>query len=643
MKIAFLIGVNDVGGAEYVSYQHVKMAFWSGLEVVVLSGTGGMFHNRIEEEGIPIEIVGMNPNIRKVEQLITGCDVVFNCNFFGITGLVTSLKNKLGFRYLTIIHSNIDWVYDQLVKYDADTDGYYAIHQKITDSFAGKGVMGHEKFTVIPNCIDLMKIDEDLSYDGNLIKKCIGIKDNEFVIGMVTRVSADKNILDAVKIVSMLPKRMNARLLIIGGAADNDASESYCNRVNELADTVKTKVLITGNLFLEGVYRCIRAFDIGLNCSPSEGLPIALLEMMGAGITCVMPGFGEIPEVLEGRGIVVPIRQRMGIREILRGCYTDEEIGLYVKAITDIYDDLPKRKRLGNAARKYVFKNRSIEKQEKQFLKFIAMAKKKKEVQNIVPEPEAAVQETAIQETAIPEAAPELPVVSVLMPIRDGNPEWIKEAVESIFAQDYKGDMELVIVNHDCRGSLNKKISDIVTAGKNKNTLIRAFSLMIDDETLEFSEVLDKGVAVCKGSVIVRMDCDDIAAPNLVSKLVGHLVENPDMAVCGTQLKFFGSKEFTTNHPAKVDRAAAMNLPGYWFVNHPGVAIRKSELEKVGGYGKTKTGYAEDYHLWCKILKGGGVIANLPGAFMKYRCYAKTWRYQPGHEAFLAKEKAGLK
>jgi hypothetical protein len=72
------------------------------------------------------------------------------------------------------------------------------------------------------------------------------------------------------------------------------------------------------------------------------------------------------------------------------------------------------------------------------------------------------------------------------------------------------------------------------------------------------------------------------------------------------------------------------------------VAIRKPALLKVGGYGKTKTGYAEDYHLWCKILKGNMLIANLPDVLMKYRCYHKAWRYQQGYDEFLKKEKAGL-
>ena len=61
MKVAFLIGVNDVGGAEFVSYHHVLMAQRNKYDVVVLSGTTGKFHDLIKAAGAHIEVVGMWP------------------------------------------------------------------------------------------------------------------------------------------------------------------------------------------------------------------------------------------------------------------------------------------------------------------------------------------------------------------------------------------------------------------------------------------------------------------------------------------------------------------------------------------------------------------------------------------------------
>jgi glycosyltransferase involved in cell wall biosynthesis len=242
----------------------------------------------------------------------------------------------------------------------------------------------------------------------------------------------------------------------------------------------------------------------------------------------------------------------------------------------------------------------------------------------------------------------EFPKVSVLMPIRDGNEMWIEKAVASIISQDYHGEIELVIINHDCRLSLTQVIDQIeddvqmsVIKGNAPGAEVKV--MKIRDASLEFSEVLDLGVESCGGDIIIRMDCDDIAEPNLVSKLVKFLEANKDIDVCGVQVQFFGAKEMVTSHPPVVTRQSAFDLPGTWFINHPGVAIRKSALLNVGGYGKTKTGFAEDYHLWCKILKSGGMIANLPEVLLNYRCYQKDWRYPVGYAEFLQNEKAGLK
>jgi hypothetical protein len=530
--------------------------------------------------------------------------------------------------------------------------------------------MDKRKFAVIPNCVDFDLISAESHYR-TTVRSEFGFKEGDFVIGMITRVAADKNILDAVKILSKLPASISARLLIIGGVCASAASESYHRRVKRLTQTIgggkfRNRVTITGNLATVEVYKTMQAFDIGLNCSPSEGLPIALLEMMGAGIPCVMPGIGDIPDVLTSRGIVVPIRQRLEINEILsEPCYSPAEIELFVKAIHHLHQHPLERERMGKDAAQYVNEFRSLKFQEKLFINFLDMGKKtevgsrKTEekvkvkggvsdlsinlIDNTIEEPTVETQliASAPKEPQLIALVPELPKVSVLMPIRDGNEMWIEKAIESIANQDYEGEMELIVINHDCRLSQTAFIQRLVKEQSSKKIPIAC--LVVKDLTLQFSEVLDFGVGYCNGDIIVRMDCDDIAEPNLVTKLVEFLMDNEDFDVCGVQVQFFGAKEMLTSHPPVVNRQGAFEMLGTWFINHPGVAIRKSALLNVGGYGKTKTGFAEDYHLWCEILKSGGMIANLPDVLLNYRCYQKEWRYPEGYAEFLQKEKAGLK
>ena len=374
MKIIFLIGVNNVGGAEYVSFQHVMMASRNEMDVTVLSGTKGMFFDFIKSSGIKIEVIGMNPKASVIESYLKDCDVVFNCNSFGITQTVISFKQKYGFRYLTIIHSNINWVYDQMLKYYQHTDGFYAIHQKIVDSFVAKGVMHARKFTVIPNCVDAKLVGKNLERRETVREK-FGFDKDDFVIGMITRIAQDKNIMDALKILKVLPGSIQAKLFIIGGAADNASSIDYERRiVKQIKELGLTgRVIITGNVVSEQVYELMQAFDIGLNCSPSEGLPIALLEMMGAEIPCIMPSLGEIPEVLDSnRGLIVWIRQRLVISEILaEPCYDEYEIQNFRYGISLLHEHKSLRENMAVNAGKYILEHRNLVIQEKMFLNFI--------------------------------------------------------------------------------------------------------------------------------------------------------------------------------------------------------------------------------------------------------------------------------
>src|SRR5665648_1177493 len=90
-----------------------------------------------------------------------------------------------------------------MARHDAGTDGYYAIHQKIKDEFVRKGLMAADKFSVIPNCVDNVLIGS-MTGEREKMRLKLGFNDGDFVIGMITRLAVDKNILDAVKIITSL-------------------------------------------------------------------------------------------------------------------------------------------------------------------------------------------------------------------------------------------------------------------------------------------------------------------------------------------------------------------------------------------------------------------------------------------------------
>jgi GT2 family glycosyltransferase len=199
------------------------------------------------------------------------------------------------------------------------------------------------------------------------------------------------------------------------------------------------------------------------------------------------------------------------------------------------------------------------------------------------------------------------PTVSVLMPIYNTPIEILKEAVESILKQTYK-DLEVVVVV-DC--GTKEILSYLKSIDKVK---------VIENDTKNgVAYALNLGLQQCSGNLIVRMDGDDIADPTLIDKQVKFFQRHPHADVCGVQLKSFGAQTIVSRHPYKVTRNMAAKNDGCWFLNHPGVAYRKSVVMSVGGYDSSLKGLPEDYDLWCRLLNEGYVIYNQQEILINYR------------------------
>ncbi len=313
--ILFLIYLNDTGGAEYVSYQHIKACKELGYNVIVVSAGKGMFFEKTKLLDVDLYYSKLNeinkPKVYEVLDTLTdGVDVVYNCNYFGISEYINKVKDSNNFKYYTIAHSDIEWVIDEIYKHDKITDKYIVIHDKIRNELNRKGVCNTRIYTV-PNYVEFDKITEKYnSFDNTSLKSELGISSNDFIIGMTTRISPDKNILDSIKILSKLNSR--SKILIVGDAPNHSESIPYKNEVLEEIKKygLQSRVIITGHIENDEVAKYLSLFDISLNNSPSEGLPISLLEQMSVGIHCVYPSHGEIPLVLQDCGTIIEIKQR---------------------------------------------------------------------------------------------------------------------------------------------------------------------------------------------------------------------------------------------------------------------------------------------------------------------------------------------
>jgi len=130
---------------------------------------------------------------------------------------------------------------------------------------------------------------------------------------------------------------------------------------------------------------------------------------------------------------------------------------------------------------------------------------------------------------------------------------------------------------------------------------------------------LNLGVKSSTGKFIARLDSDDIMAPERLSIQIKHFLEDPNLVILGSQIKFISeSNEFIRQSAYPTYENAIRNH--FVFHNpiaHPSVMFRSDIFEKVGGYREFSAG-AEDYDLWLRMSQFGSV-KNLNQVLTYYR------------------------
>ena len=119
------------------------------------------------------------------------------------------------------------------------------------------------------------------------------------------------------------------------------------------------------------------------------------------------------------------------------------------------------------------------------------------------------------------------------------------------------------------------------------------------------------------------MDTDDFAYPNRIEKQVEYMETNPKCDVVASNVVFYADKIWgKTSRHGEVKRSDLLSGNP---INHPTVLMRKSFLEKIGGYPNYYR--CEDYALWIRAIANGNKIYIMPQTLLKYhlskRDYAK--------------------
>lgn len=199
-------------------------------------------------------------------------------------------------------------------------------------------------------------------------------------------------------------------------------------------------------------------------------------------------------------------------------------------------------------------------------------------------------------------------MISVVIPVFNTDIEYIKQCFDSIEKQTYQN-YEIVVVND---GS-TQQISDFLRKYRPSNSKIQYN--IIDQNKQGISKALNTGIQNSKYDIIARMDADDIMLPDRLEKQLSYLTTY-NVDILGGQMILFGDMSFVTNHPLIVPKDIMVNID--WFMNHPTVMYKRSQILDLGGYNSEYDG-CEDLELWCRALASGMILHNMVDIVLKHR------------------------
>lgn len=207
------------------------------------------------------------------------------------------------------------------------------------------------------------------------------------------------------------------------------------------------------------------------------------------------------------------------------------------------------------------------------------------------------------------------PLLSVLLPCRNVEAT-LGEALASLAEQTFV-EFEIIAVDD---GSADGTLG-LLRHWSSRDRRVR----VIATEPHGIVSALNTAIAEARGPLLARMDADDIAHPERFARQVAWLENHPELAACGTQIRYFprrlvraGARRYeewingvlTTE---EVERDLFVECP----IPHPTLLIRRETLDTTGAY--RDEGWPEDYDLVLRIWRAGYLLGKVPAVLLRWR------------------------
>ncbi len=287
------------------------------LPVVYCIGEKGEIGREIEDNQIKLVALNQKPRLWRMKialelkKILTQekPDIVhthlFYANYFGrIAAIMAKVPAVVITEHGT--HSNFKKAYHHFIDYILSffTSGTIAVSKAVQRYLTAYTLIPSKKITVIYNAVDFKRFDEAYYCDKGLIRKKLGYLTDDLLIGCVSNLAPWKGQFSLLRAFAEVVKHFPlAKLCIIG--------RDTAGFQKKLVVYVKKNNLVKNVFFLgerKDIPEILKAIDIFVFPSLTEGLGISLLEAMYMGLPAVATATEGILEVVDNNtdGIMVP-------------------------------------------------------------------------------------------------------------------------------------------------------------------------------------------------------------------------------------------------------------------------------------------------------------------------------------------------
>jgi len=192
------------------------------------------------------------------------------------------------------------------------------------------------------------------------------------------------------------------------------------------------------------------------------------------------------------------------------------------------------------------------------------------------------------------------PAVSVVMAVFNGA-SWIGAAVESLLGQTLT-DLEVIVIDD---GSTDATRDVLASLGDSR--------LRIERRARQgLTRSLNRALELARAPLLARLDADDIALPERLSRQLQFLDAHPAVGLLGTGAREIdpAGREVAIVRPPLDDVAIRRALIRANPFVHSSVIMRRAALDQTGVYDPSFP-VAQDYDLWMRLARVTR-LANLP-------------------------------